>query len=447
MLRIIATTCLFGFLASPTAMAGQADTILVNANVLTSDLSRPTAQAIAVAGDRIRAVGSSAEVQRLAGPKTEIVDLRGRSVIPGLMDAHVHLLIAPTIVDEPSLRTYAQVALPKVMSGFISHGITTVRSTADPLPHITELRDRLERGEMNGPRLLVTGPTPSSPGGHPAITVCENNPYCRQGIARELSNEEQARQVVRELAGAKVDAVKVTLDNSIPSVRGVPLLSDAVVAALVDETHRNGRRIIAHVMTDAAATERFATIGFDEFVHAPSIRTASERSSLAGVLAGRKMSVTATLSIWDAYKDATGRERFYFGGPYGPLSRQGFEAAVETTKVFADAGIKLVVGTDWPAGADDVRLNDARVQPGALTLHEMELLRRAGLSTSAVLAAATRSAAEALGIIDKVGTLTEGKLADLVILDGDPLQDLTALQRTVAVLKGGRVVSGALPTR
>jgi imidazolonepropionase-like amidohydrolase len=107
-----------------------------------------------------------------------------------------------------------------------------------------------------------------------------------------------------------------------------------------------------------------------------------------------------------------------------------------------------VVGTDWWAGvADDVRLADARLPPGSLTLHEITLLRRAGLSTSAVLAAATRNAAEALGIIDKVGTVTEGKLADLVILDGDPLQDPTALQRMVTVLKGGRVVSGALPTR
>jgi len=453
MFRIIVAMCLFGFLASPTAMAGQADTILVNANVITADPTRPTAQAIALAGDRIRAVGSSAAVRRLAGPKTQIVDLQGRSVIPGLMDAHVHLLIAPSIVDERSLKAYQQAALPKVMSGFLSHGVTTVRSTADPLPYITQLRDRLERGEISGPRLLVTGPTPSSPGGHPATTVCHDNPYCRQGVAREPSNEVQARQVVRELADAKVDAVKVTLDNSIPSVRSIPLLSDAVVAALVDETHRNGRRIIAHVQTDAAATGRFARMGFDEFVHVPpNIQTPSERSSLAAVLAGRKMAVTATLSISDAYRDTTGRERLYWGVPYNPGLRQAFEAAVETTKVFADAGVKLVVGTDWVADSDfarndDVRLDDARLLPGALTLHEMELLRRAGLSTSAVLAAATRSAAEALGIIEKVGTVTEGKLADLVILDGDPLQDLAALRRTVAVLKGGRVVSGALPTR
>jgi imidazolonepropionase-like amidohydrolase len=77
----------------------------------------------------------------------------------------------------------------------------------------------------------------------------------------------------------------------------------------------------------------------------------------------------------------------------------------------------------------------------------MELLHGAGLSTSAVLTAATRNAAEALGIIDSVGTIAQGKLADLVILDGDPLQNLGVLQRPVAVVQGGRVVHGALDGR
>jgi imidazolonepropionase-like amidohydrolase len=80
-----------------------------------------------------------------------------------------------------------------------------------------------------------------------------------------------------------------------------------------------------------------------------------------------------------------------------------------------------------------------------MTLHELELLHRAGLSASAILTAATRHAAEALGIIDHVGTIAVGKMGDLVILDGDLIQDFSALHRTVAVLKGGRIVHGAFP--
>ena len=272
MLRIIATTCVLGLLGSPTAMAGQADLILVGAKVLTGDSNRPAAEAVALAGERIRAVGPTEEIRRLAGPKTPIVDLGGRTVIPGLIDAHVHLLIAPEIVDERSLRNYERTALPTVMTGFLSHGITTVRSTGDPLPYIVQLRDRMEQA-VTGPRLVVTGPVPSSPGGHPATTVCQNNPFCRQGLAREVENEAQARQVVRELAREKVNAVKVVIDDVIGKV---PALSDQLVAALVDETHRAGLRVIAHVSVVKAAsmTKRLVELGLDEFVH-PSFVTYS----------------------------------------------------------------------------------------------------------------------------------------------------------------------------
>lgn len=461
MLRIIATTCVLGLLASPTAMAGQADLILVGAKVLTGDSNRPAAEAVALAGERIRAVGPSAEIRRLAGPRTRVVDLRGRTVIAGLIDAHVHLLGHPEIVDEPSLRNFERTALPKVMTGFISHGITTVRSTSDPLPYIAQLRDRLERGQLVGPRLLITGPTPSTPDGFP-VSMCRDNPFCRQMGFRVIESEEQARQVVRELSRAKVDAVKLVVAD----LNGLPALSDAVISALVDETHRTGLRIIAHVSVakDVAIARRLIELGVDEFVHlfvsdrrgghfalAPindlSPPNPAEVSQIAGLLVARNIPVTTTVSNGDAYRDTTGVERVLFGGspPYTPAMRQRLEWALNTVREFADAGVKLVVGTDWGPGRPV--LDDPRLQPGAATLHEMDLLHRAGLPTPAILMAATRNGAEALRIIDKVGTIAEGKLADLVVLDGDFLQDFSALHRTVAVLKGGRVVHGTLPER
>lgn len=433
-------------LVSPTAvLAGQADVIFVGAKVLTGDSSRPTAQAVALAGERIRAVGANDEIRRLAGPKTRIVDLRGRTLIPGLIDAHVHLLIAPEIVDEPSLRNYEQTTLPKIMTGFISHGITTVRSTGDPLPYIAQLRERMDHA-LSGPRVLITGPIPSSPGGHPATTVCQNNAFCRQTVAREVENEEEARQAVRELARAKVDAVKVVIDDVL--AKG-PRLSDALVAALVDETHRSGLRIVAHVsLTNGVSTaKRLAELGLDEFVHIPinfpKAPSPTDASQIAAAVVGRTVPVTTTVSGGDAYRDTTGAERAGFGAPYTPGMRQGFEGMLNAVRILAEAGVKLVVGTDWYNGP--VKFDDPRLLPGAQTLHEMELLRRAGLSPTTVLTAATRNAAEALGIIDKAGTIAEGKLADLVILDGDLLQDFSALHRTVAVLKGGRVAYGSFP--
>src|SRR5262245_6954725 len=465
MLRIIATTCVLGLLASPMAMAGQADLILVGAKVLTGDSNQPAAEAVALSGERIRAVGPSAEIRRLAGPRTRVVDLRGRTVIAGLIDAHVHLLNAPEVVDEPSLRNYERTALPTVMTDFSSPGVTTVRSLGDPLPYIAQLRDRLERGQLAGPRLLISGNPPSAPSGFP-LSMCGDNPFCRQG-SPAIESEEQARQLVRELSRAKVDAVKLVVDDFYGKV---PALSNAVISALVDETHRTGLRVTAHVSVtkDVDIARRLIELGVDEFAHlfvsnragghfalAPisevSLPNPAEVSRIAGLLVARNIPVTTTISNGDGYRDTTGVERIHFGAspPYTPAMRQRLEWALNTVRAFADAGVKLVVGTDgWGRRpSNSLVRDDPRLLPGGRTLHEMELHHRAGLSTPAILTAATRNAAEALGISDKVGTIAGGKLADLVVLDGDFLQDFSALHRTAAVLKGGRVVHGTLPER
>src|SRR5262249_13092082 len=190
------------------------------------------------------------------------------------------------------------------------HGITTIRSTADPLPYIGLIRDRFERGDLLGPRLMITGPTPCSPDGHPATTVCRNNPFCRQGVTRELDSEEQARRVVRELVRANTDAVKFTLEDRFPPK--VQLRSDALVAALVEETHRTGRRLIAH----APITKHFIDMGIDEFVHLwPDVGSA-EAQQLSSLLVARNIPVTTTLAIGDGYRDAKGMERAIWGFPY-----------------------------------------------------------------------------------------------------------------------------------
>jgi enamidase len=430
--------------------AGGADIIFVGAKVVTADARRPIVEAVAVAGDRIRAVGSIEEIQRLAGAQTRRVDFQGATIIPGLIDAHVHLLIAPQITDEPSLRTYQQTALPKVMTAFIRHGITTVRSVGDPLPDIVELRDRMSHS-AEGPRLVVTGPMATSPGFHGVTggsTVCVSNPFCHQGLVREPQSEQQARQAVQELARAKVDAVKIVIDDRFPNI---PPLPDAIVAALVDEAHRSQLRAIAHVLVvpDISTARRVIDMGLDEFVHPPFNLGAepvpAEVSQLANALSSRKIPVVTTASVFDAYKTPSGAEQAANGGPYTPVRRESFERLLGIVRLLADAGVRLVVGTDWrelPVNADDPRL-----MAGGRALHEMEILRRAGVPTTDIVNAATRNGAEALGIADKVGTIEEGKLADLVILDGDVLQDFSALQRPLAVLKEGRLVHGALPGR
>jgi enamidase len=430
--------------ALPAAVPGQAEVILLGAKIITGEKTQTTAEAVALAGERVLAVGTNAEIRSLAGPNTRLVDLHGRTIIPGLIDAHVHLLSMRSVVDEPSLRNYERTALPEVMAGFISHGITTVQSTGDPLPYIAALRDRLERGELVGPRLRITGPSFTAPGGHPATTVCQNNPFCRRLNTRELDGEAQARQAVQEVARAKVDAIKVIIDDTVVGTRP---LSDAIVATVVAEAHSDGLPVIAHVAVadDVATTKRLIETGLDQFAHPPVDGSATsgsvEVSEVAATLARRTIPVMTTVSRADVFRDATGAERTFNGNPYTAARRQQLERKVNAVRSFSEAGVKLLVGTDWARSPVD----DPRLRPGAMTLYEIEVLHRAGLSTLAVLIAATRNAAEGLGIIDSVGTIAQGKFADLVVLDGDLMQDFSALYRMIVVLKGGRIVHGALP--
>jgi imidazolonepropionase-like amidohydrolase len=394
MFRIVAMgTCVLGLIASPAAVAGQADVVLLGAKIITADPKQPTTAAIALAGERILRVGANDEIRRLAGPNTQVVDLRGRTVIPGLMDAHVHLF-GPELTDEPSLRNYERAVLSQVMTGLISRGITTIRSTGDPLPYVVQLRDRLERRDLVGPRLLITGPALGAPNGHPAASVFRTNPFLRRLAAGGLESERHARQVVQQVTSAKVDAVKVVVDDIVVNV---PPLSDAVLAAVIDQAHRAGVRCIVHlsVMKNGIfAAKRLIDMGVDEFVHTPiaqaaDVSSSADVSGLAASLTRRRLPVTTTLSIAEVFRDANGGERAMTGGPYTPATRDRLERRVNNIRKFSEAGVKLVVGTDWAPAYSS--LGDPRLLPGATTLHEMELLRRAGLSTPAILTAATRN--------------------------------------------------------
>ena len=104
----------------------------------------------------------------MVGPRTKVVDLRGRTVLPGLIDAHVHVL--GMAADDAALRQRMTGELPSNLRRFLQHGITSIRSPGDPMPYIIELRNRLNAGELPGPRLVVTGATITSQNGHPAST-------------------------------------------------------------------------------------------------------------------------------------------------------------------------------------------------------------------------------------------------------------------------------------
>jgi imidazolonepropionase-like amidohydrolase len=356
----------------------QSDAIVfVGGTVLTQDPQRPLADAVALRGGRIVAVGRTADVRRSSGAGSREVDLRGRTLIPGLIDAHVHLGVADN--EDESVVQAARTTLAPTLSAYLSHGVTTVRTAGGRMPQSAELRDLLESGEVIGPRLVLMGPPFSAPGGHPGVTVCRNNPRCRAGL-REVSDEGQARAYVREPSNRGISTLKV-IANFIPDAnigRELPSIPDSLLAAIADEAHKNGLRVGAHV-ADTATMIRMIGMGYDQFMHLPdTISAPDDMPTLARMLAEKRISVTTTLALRDSYRDASGSERRVFGTPYGDETRRMFEQMLRTALAFHAAGVPLVVGTDCCQGT---QIGDPRLQPGARAIHEMDLLERARFSS------------------------------------------------------------------
>jgi hypothetical protein len=268
------------------------------------------------------------------------------------------------------------------LSAFLNHGVTTIRTAGGRMPQSAELRDLLESGELIGPRLVIMEPRFLAPGGHPGVTVCRNNLRCRACL-REVADEDQARAYAREPSNRGIHTLKVVA-NFIPDVnigRQLPSIPDSVLAAIADEAHENGLRVGAHV-ADTATMIRMVGMGYDQFMHLPDTVTAADDvAALARTLAENKVAVTTTLALRDAYRDASGSERRVFATPYGDDTRRMFEQMIKNSGHVSRRRRSTGRRTDCCQRA---QIGESRLQPGARTIHEIELLEGAGMPRDAI---------------------------------------------------------------
>jgi enamidase len=384
---------------------------------------------VVISGDRILRVTDDA----VTASGARRIDARGMTVLPGLIDAHVHLTIRPTVTDTASLLTFIDRELPGVLRGFLQHGVTTVRSTGDYWPWIGQVRDRITSGELQGPRLRVAGPVVTLKDAHPATTVCQGNPFCRAHVVAEVTNAEEARATIDRLAREGIDYVKLVSDSVL---RPLPLPDD-VLDAIIAQGHRHGLDVVAHMAASAVMQRaaRQARQGLDGFVH-PTFGPLPDQGTreLSGVLVQQGTPVTTTISALLLYSGMPVDQAFQAGTNVRRIA----ERSARALATMVTEGVQLVVGTDW-CGCVPTVAHQA-LQPGSVTLTEMEMLAWGGLTPEAILAGATRNAARALGL-DQVGTLEAGKLADVLVVAGNPLQDIRQLRAVRAVVKGGVLVS------
>ena len=357
------------------------------------------------------------------------VDLGGRTLLPGLIDAHAHVGVsfpkpAPAHGAEPLLPGTVAHLLAAELREVLRMGITTMRDVGSLGDLVVEARQAMRYGAFDGPRLLTCGRivSPTGPGGR-----------FFEGMYREADGPDDVRRAVREQLRYGADFVKVMTTGA----RSVELedpdpaqLTREELGVVVDEAHRMGYRVCAHC-EGLAGTELAIEAGIDTIEHGMYL---NQRPDLLERMAANDQVLVPTLSFLlhvagldpvDEHAPSTWTPLLV------ELGRHNVEQAQLTLVAARDAGVRLAVGHD--------------TAPLRAGMNELLRMIEAGLTTREALVAATSGAAYALGIAEHAGTVEPGKLADLVVVDGDPLAEPELLcdrARIWLVLRLGAPVAG-----
>ena len=349
---------------------------------------------------------------------TRELDADGMTVMPGLINTHWHVMggVLPAGSDEV-LYQHIEEEVTVLLGELLERGVTTIMSTADYFPHILELRQRLADGQLRGPRLVSVGRQLTGPNDW-ASQLCDGNIECKAKSFAELATAEEARAAVRELAEAGVDAIKLVYDDQIaPDVR----IGDEVVAAITDEAGRHGLRVFAHVTTAEDSFLKLIDLGVRGFVHTD--RLSSSRES-ARTLYDLEIPVSTTITFW------TNEWREIQGEEYSEQTERNLARRLEGIKYLLDKGVTVAFGTD----------TTDRTYAETMFLIEARALNQV-LSNEEVISTLTRNAAVYVGLGDELGTLEPGKIADIILIDGDPLADISVLTSAAVVIQEGRIVA------
>ncbi|MGI8665469.1 MAG: amidohydrolase family protein [Jatrophihabitans sp.] len=312
-------------------------------------------------------------------------------VVPGLVDAHVHLGFDRAARPDP----YGRFTVSGQHTGLVA-----VRDLGAPLAWATRWRTGHRPGTPGSPFVAVSGPILTAAGGYPSRS------WGAEGYAEFVSSPAQARWVVQRLAAAGVDLIKLALE---PGDQGWPVPEPRVVRAIVDAAHQAGLPVIAHALS-AELVLRAIDAGVDELAHTPTERlppAVVERIATSGV------SITSTLQTFFA----TGVGR----------------SAAANAADLVSAGVRLRYGTD---------LGNAGTRPG-VDPRELDRLAAAGLGRLGALRAATEWAATAAGMRRHTGRLSVGEPAELVLLPSSPLVEPGVWRTPVAVHTEGRLTVNA----
>jgi imidazolonepropionase-like amidohydrolase len=386
---------------------------------------------VVVRGNKIESVGRAAPARSAAeGPAgARVIDLGDVTLLPGLIDAHTHALLQGDITAEDYDRQLFHESLPyralratKALKIALDHGFTTIRDveTEGAMYTDVDLKRAINNGVIAGPRMIVSTRAMSVTGGYGPSGYSPEVTYPR-GV-QIVDGVENARKAVREQIGNGADWIKVYADRSYfvakdGSLSSIPTFTLDEMKAIVDEAHRLRHKVAAHAMA-RPGLENALTAGVDSIEHGVAVP-----DDLLDVMVAKGTVLCPTLTVTEYVAPGRTAAGAPIWGKMLDYHRDSFRRAVKK-------GVKVALGTDAGGFAWD-EINEAK---------EFDYMVRYGMTPMQSILAGTRVAAELLEMSDRIGTVEAGKLADLVAVPGDPLQDITAMERVSFVMKDGVVV-------
>lgn len=365
--------------AAPTGVDLQDALILVNGTLIDGTGSNPLPEAVLVIqGEKILALGSREDFH-IPG-SARVIDLQGGTILPGFINAHVHFAF-----DEENLRSWAE------------SGVTTVRDegmiSSTPQADLMTWREKTSQDSQYA-RLVSAGYMMSVPGGYGDLFV---------------GSPEEAREKVFEELDAGADLIKISMEDGYAGRSGLPKLTEGEIAAIIAAAHERGRLVSGHI-TQAAYLKILVQAGVDDIAHIPYDAVPDD---IWQEMVVRHIYMTPTFTVFRNY-----------GAPVS--------TCVLNLRHFLEQGGQVALGNDYGGGPGEF-------EPG-IPMYEIEQMSSAGMTPMQIIVASTRNAAVVSGIEEQVGTLEPGKFADVLVVGGDPLQDLHNLQNICMVIHNGAII-------
>ncbi len=393
---------------------------------------------IVVEGDRIQKVAPAGELTIPAG--TNVVDLSRATVLPGLIDCHTHISAPPRSNHYAEIYNFKDTPFDFAFNAVTNSrttllaGFTTIRDVGSLAFLAVDLRNAINRGDLVGPRVIASGPPLSITGGHgdlnnfaPEVTYSW---FPEQRGFSIADGVDQVRQTVRAQVKYGVDVIKILSTGGVLSKGdspGAPQYTLEELKAAADEAHAAGRKIASHAH-GAEGIKRAILAGVDSIEHASlvddeGIRLAKEHGTYFD------MDIyNDDFLLGEAIKFGLPQENIEKEKMVGRLQRENFEKAFK-------AGVKMAFGTD------------AGVYPHGDNARQFAVMVRFGMTPAQAIRTATYNSADLIGRLKDLGTIENGKFADIIAVEGDPLQDVTRLQNVGFVMKDGVIYKDKLTGR